>query len=114
MRGGGVGRRTFLAGGAAAIAGASLAPLMAGCAPAGSPLRDSERARRIGARFADRYPEGAAGLWRGRAPESDAAWAPRLRELRQRDFEEDRLVRVDGWWLAETELRLCVLLHAAG
>jgi hypothetical protein len=106
-------RRTFLAGGAALAAAGPLAAALQACARPGTPLRDSARARAIGARYAERYPEGADGLWRGRPPASDAEWAPRIAALRREDFEADRLVQVDGWWLAETELRLCVLLYTA-
>jgi len=107
-------RRTFLAGSALWLAGGALASTIKGCARAGTPLSDSATARRIGARFADRYPTDVEALFAGRPPEREADWAPRLEALRRADFDADRLVRVEGWWLAETEVRLCVLLHTRG
>ena len=75
-----------------------------------SPLADSYAARRIGERFAG-LPE-SRGTLAWRTPDTIAQWAARLRQLIHEDFEKNRLVQVDGWWLAETELRLCVLIHA--
>lgn len=74
-------------------------------------MADSYAARRIGARFADTYPN-PEELWRGDPPDTVAQWGARLRKLIREDFETNRLVQVDGWWLAETELRLCVFIHA--
>jgi hypothetical protein len=76
-----------------------------------SPLADSYAALRIGQRFADAYPN-PDEIWRGEPPNTVAQWGPRLRELIGEDFKTNRLVQVDGWWLAETELRLCVLIYA--
>jgi hypothetical protein len=105
-------RRTFLLGGAACLAGGAIVSALEGCYRSGTPLADSESARRIGARYAGRYPEGATGLFGGWPPENEKDWATRIEALRRADFEADRMVQVEGWWLAETELRLCVLLHA--
>jgi len=107
-------RRSFLVGASLWLAGGALASSATGCSGAGTPLSDSETARRIGARFADRYPTDVETLFAGRPPQREADWAARIEALRRADFEADRLVRVDGWWLAETEVRLCVLLHARG
>jgi len=112
MSASGSSRRTFLLAGGVAVAGGAIAWKLATWSRPGAPLADSASARRIGARFASRYPDAATALWQGRAPRNAAEWGPRLEQLRRADLEADRLVQVDGWWLAETELRLCVLLHA--
>jgi hypothetical protein len=80
---------------------------------------DSERAaRRLGGFYLARHPEEAdtAALERalfgtagngwdgGRAAQT---WAAACRA----DFRAERLVVLDGWWLARSEARLCALLH---
>lgn len=105
-------RRAFLVGSAATIAGGSLVWALRDSPDPLAALLDSEPARRIGARYAAHYPEGERALWRGAPPSTEAEWMVRLDELRRLDFEADRLVEVDGWWLTETELRFCVLLHS--
>ena len=106
-------RRSFIIGSVTVLAGGSVALGLEEWFQPGTRLADSEMARNIGARYAEQYPEGAAGLWKGRPPETAEEWGRRLQQLREEDFEADRLVLVDGWWLAETELRLCVLLHTS-
>ena len=59
------------------------------------------------------YGKQAEELWTRRGAEGDAAWAERLLAARRNDFDTGKLVEVDGWWLAETELLLCVLAHRA-
>lgn len=104
-------RRSVLIAGSAAIAGGSLLLILDGLFEDASPLADSYAARRIGERFADMYPN-PEEIWRGAPPDTVAQWVASLRQLIHEDFETNRLVQVDGWWLAETELRLCVLIHA--
>ena len=104
-------RRRVLIAGSAAIAVGSLLLIPDGLFEDASQLADSYAARRIGERFADMYPN-PEKIWRGAPPDTIAQWAARLRQLIHEDFETNRLVQVDGWWLAETELRLCVLIHA--
>ncbi|MGH0029397.1 MAG: hypothetical protein ACQGVC_06380 [Myxococcota bacterium] len=104
-------RRRFLVGSAALLAGGSVTWALLKLQRPGSPLGDADVARRIGARHAARYPDAAAELWQEGPPQDEEAWLARVAALRRADFEADRLVEVEGWWLAETELRLCVLLH---
>jgi hypothetical protein len=70
--------------------------------------------RSLGARYAKQYPNAEAELWGGKPPQDASEWAARLRERCRRDFEAGRVVQVHGFWLAETELRLCVVLHQTG
>jgi hypothetical protein len=81
-------------------------------------LRASRSARRIGAAYLAELnsPPTMATLVRGLAPglrsscEIDRAEVRRaLRERIQADFARGRLVQVDGWFLSETEARLCAL-----
>src|SRR5688572_12909899 len=80
---------------------------------------DSERAaRRLGRLYLTRHPEDAdaavlertlfgttgAGWNGGRAAQT---WATAC----QADFRAERVVVLDGWWLARSEARLCALLH---
>jgi hypothetical protein len=104
-------RRGVLFAGAATIAGGSALLALDQFFPSDSPLADSYAACSIGKRFADTYPN-PEEIWRGAPPGTFSQWAPRLRELIGEDFETNRLVQVDGWWLAETELRLCVLIYS--
>ena len=110
----GFNRRKFVVGCATVVAGSALAYGLQEWLLSGTPFADAEAARMVGARYAAQFPEGEAGLWRGQLPKTEADWVPRLQALRREDFEANRIVRVDGWWLAETELRLCVLLHEFG
>lgn len=107
-------RRRFLLGTAIVATGGTVAWQLDRVLGGTSLLADEAAARRIGARFAAEYPPDQTLLWRGAPPASPDAWADRLATLRREDFEGDRLVQVDGWWLAETEVRLCVWLHAHG
>ena len=104
-------RRGVLIAGSATVAGGSIFLTLDRLFGSASPLADSYAARRIGARFADTYPN-PEGLWRDDPPDTAAQWGVRLQKLIREDFETNRLVQVDGWWLAETELRLCVFIHA--
>ena len=104
-------RRGVLIAGSATIAGGSTLLALDQLFPSTSPLADSYAARRIGERFADSYPN-PEELWRGDPPYTIEQWGARLRKLIDEDFESNRLVQVDGWWLAETELQLCVFIHA--
>lgn len=80
-------------------------------------LADRDAARNVGERYLDTRPaeRDAALLVRRLAPLGDPAVAPEqvLREQAldavRRDFEVGRFVIVDGWYLAETEARLCAL-----
>ncbi|MBK6512193.1 MAG: hypothetical protein IPG06_23950 [Haliea sp.] len=104
-------RRRVLIAGSAAIAVGSLLLIPDGLFEDASPLADSYAARRIGGAVRRHVPEPRGNLaWR--TPDTVAQWVARLRQLIHDDFETNRLVQVDGWWLAETELRLCVLIHA--
>lgn len=105
-------RRSFFVGTTAAIAGGSAFWGLNEWQDLGHPLANSAAARRIGERFAKDYPEDPAALWKGPIPRTAVEWGPRLGQLRQEDFDSDRLVEVDGWWLAETEIRFCVFLYA--
>ena len=104
-------RRGLLIAGSATIAGGSTLLLLDHLSGSDGPLADSYAAHRIGAQFAGTYPN-PDDLWRGAPPPDVTQWGPRLRKLIREDFESDRLVQVDGWWLAETEVRLCVYIHA--
>jgi hypothetical protein len=104
-------RRGVLIAGSATIVGSSTLFALDRLFTNASPLSDSYAARRIGEQFADTYPN-PEGLWRGAPPNTVAQWGARLHQLIREDFETNRLVQVDGWWLAETELRLCVFIHA--
>jgi hypothetical protein len=105
-------RRTALKAGVA-FAGASAALLGAHyLARSDGPLADSFAARAIGERFATRFPD-PTGLWRGQVPSSADEWPARLSALIADDLDHDRLIEVDGWWLAETEVRLCVLVYTS-
>lgn len=93
-----------LAGAGAALWGA------AHLAKSDGPLADSYAAQSIGERFATRFPE--AATWGARFPADPGQWAGHLETLMADDLATDRLVEVDGWWLTETEVRLCVLVYA--
>ncbi|CAA0118145.1 Uncharacterised protein [Halioglobus japonicus] len=103
-------RRGVLIAGSATLAGGSALLLLDHVFESNSPLANSYAARRIGERFADTLAN-PAELWRGTPPASKEQWAPRLRAMISDDLEANRLVQVDGWWLAETELRLCVYIY---
>jgi len=85
-------------------------------------IHQRESARAIGERFLSRHPEegdaallvrhitegipgGRARLAAARDEELRAWLAARVR----RDFVEDRILRIDGWILSSTEVRLCAL-----
>jgi hypothetical protein len=85
-------------------------------------LYHGESARAIGHRFLSRHPEeGNAAVLERHITESIPGGAMRLvaakdEELRRclatrvrQDFVEDRVVRIDGWILSSTEVRLCAL-----
>tara|TARA_R110002049_G_scaffold29984_6_gene102240 strand:- start:276 stop:626 length:351 start_codon:yes stop_codon:yes gene_type:complete len=103
-------RRGVLIAGAATVAGGSAVLLLDSVFGSDSPLADSYAARRIGERFAHALPD-PGELWHGEPPASIEQWAARLRTMISDDLDHNRLVQVDGWWLAETELRLCVYIH---
>ena len=103
-------RRRILIAGAATVAGGTAALLLSRVCDSDSPLADSYAARSIGERFAHTLPC-PGELWLGAPPASVEQWAARLRSMISDDFDNNRLVQVDGWWLAETELRLCVYIH---
>jgi hypothetical protein len=96
--------------GATAVAGGSTILLLDRVFGSDSPLADSYAARRLGERFARTLPN-PGELWRGAPPTSPEQWPVRLRSMISDDFDNNRLVQVDGWWLAETELRLCVYIY---
>lgn len=103
-------RRRILIAGAATVAAGTAALLLDRVFDSDSPLADSYAARRIGERFAHTLPD-PGKLWLGTPPASEEQWAARLRSMIGDDFDNNRLIQVDGWWLAETELRLCVYIH---
>lgn len=103
-------RAAVKAGLAAAAAGSAM--VLWGELQQGSPLADSYAALRIGERFADQFPDTDA-LWRGERPRDERLWGERLQTLLTEDYHQDRLLEVDGWWLAETEVRLAVLVYLA-
>jgi hypothetical protein len=103
-------RRGLLIAGSATIVGGSALLALDQVFKSDAPLADSYAAYRIGERFAATYPN-PDELWRGNPPTTFAQWRPRLSKLIHEDFESNRLVQVDGWWLAETEVRLCVYLY---
>jgi hypothetical protein len=70
-------------------------------------------ASQIGARFARSYDKKAKELWAQRDARGDPEWTDYLRGARLRDIDEGKLVEVDGWWLPETELLVCVLAYRA-
>lgn len=102
-------RRGVLLTGGAALAGGSALVALDYLTGEDGPLADSFAARRIGERYARQYPDPGT-LWRGDPPATTAQWPARLSRLIADDMEAGRLVQVEGWWLAETELRLCVLV----
>ena len=85
-------------------------------------FRDPESAATVGRRFLDLHPQRASTvllvdeLTAQIVPEGVplAGFPPREIVARtskriQRDFEEDRVVELDGWVLAHTEVSLCAL-----
>ena len=108
---GSLSRRTALKVGLASAAAGSAIALW-GELRQGGPLSDSYAALAIGRRFDDQFPEPNV-LWRGDTPSDQNDWPDRLQTLTTQDYEQDRLVDVDGWWLAETEVRLAVHIYRA-
>ncbi len=82
-------------------------------------FRHAESAAALGAEFARLRPAEASipALLRQldlpRIPPRRAELA-RLRERHRLDFREGRVVRLEGWMLSTTELRLCALVHLSG
>ena len=82
-------------------------------------LGESPGARQLGAAYLVRYPDEAdietlvSALVADMKAAPLLADSPRLWQLLQRrvraDFRQGRLVRLDGWVLSQTELRLCAL-----
>jgi hypothetical protein len=84
---------------------------------------DRESARRIGVAYLAAYPGeasrshlierlGAVDRAGGGSPSGDEL-RRRIDEARRADFAAGRIVRVDGWVLAETEARCCALVARA-
>lgn len=101
-------RRTLVLGGVTGVAG-----LGVGTWQLHSSFDGCDDAVAIGARFASAYTQKSEALWQGRGGPGDAHWRAYVREQRRKDLEAGNLVEVDGWWLAETELLVCVLMHRA-
>ncbi len=89
-------------------------------------LRDpgTSAARRVGAAWLRAHPEEAsrAALEGLLAPLPGGAhgaslrareWMAWLRERQRIEFEAGRLVKLEGWWLARSEARLCAWLALA-
>jgi hypothetical protein len=80
-------------------------------------LGDRDAARTVGRRYLDGRPEerNERALVRLLSPLGDPATLTqdalrnRVRRAVRSDFVEGRVVPVDGWYLSETEARLCAL-----
>ena len=77
----------------------------------GHSLERSDDAARIGARAWKTHGKKAEALWARRRGGGDVEWANIVRAARRADIDSGNLVEVDGWWLAETEVLVCVLVH---
>ena len=81
----------------------------------GELLRDVPQAPSLGRRYLDSRPGAEAEVrrlseWLLRSgARSRGDLARKLEFRRQRDFERDRVVFLEGWVLAETEAQVCVL-----
>jgi len=81
----------------------------------GDLFRDGEKTRTLGRRYLATYPDaeiGArqlAGFLLRADPGGRADLALLLERRRQRDFECDRIVVLQGWVVAETEAQACAL-----
>ena len=126
----GMTRRRFVAGGALAAAAAFGVTRLVDD-EGGRPEARDELTRRVSAGFADRDAARAVGdRYLAAHPDedelsvvralraSDPAWSRvrtpanvrRLaRRLSRRDYAAGRIVAVDGWYLSETEARICAL-----
>jgi len=100
-------RRTLVWGAAAGVTGAGA---LAALELTGQTLDGCDDAARIGARFESAYGKKAEALG---AASHTPEWETRVGESLRKDLEAGNLVEVDGWWLAETELLVCVLIHRA-
>jgi hypothetical protein len=131
-------RRDFLKGlgGAAALglAGPTLLVPLVGCGPSESLeaallgfFADLGSAREVGREYLKLAPEeddrdalvqrlAGAGLrrWEAFAATDPAALLRAVRARHTEDFAAERVVRLRGWMLSETEARLCALAHLAG
>lgn len=129
----GIDRRTFVkeAGRATALALAapSLLSALAGCGPdaeLGGRLAgfygDPEAAAAVGrvwlaaspeeadrALLIERMADGSLDEWERLARRDPEALRAAVRARHRTDFAEDRVVRLNGWILSETEVRLCAL-----
>jgi hypothetical protein len=115
-------RRSFLVvvagtSGAAALAGPRLLKILD---QLGHGVREdaTRAARRVGRIYLSSHPEEAdpALLQRALFGAAGGSWDDRRaaiawEEACQSDFRAARLVAVEGWWLAQSEARLCALLY---
>ena len=108
-----INRRSVLVG-SAAVVGSAAAWTFKSWQDQHHPLSSSSAVHRLGARFSGHYSVDPMTFWKGPAPLSETDWGSRLEQLRQEDFDANRLVEVDGWWLAETEIHFCVYLYETG
>ena len=105
-----VSRRTALKLGALGTAAGASLVLFDAIFPDGHPLADSFATRALGKRLAERF-ENPVDLWQGKTPPVPKDWATRLKAMINSDFEAGRTDEIDGWWLSETELRLCAFIY---
>lgn len=79
-------------------------------------FRSPRKARALGERYLAQNPQAAdrralrARLGLDGAPVSPTSLRARIANLRQRDFEQARIVEVDGWVVAQSEAEICALL----
>ena len=116
-------RRSFLVvvAGTSGVAAALAAPrLLRVLDPLGHGVREDaiQAARRIGRLYLSAHPEEAnVSLLQGALfGDMGGAWDDRRAALAwekagQADFRAARLVALEGWWLAQSEARLCALLY---
>jgi predicted protein tyrosine phosphatase len=126
-------RRAFLRGlGSAAalgLAAPALVTCLAGCGRSGALavalsdfFADPESARAVGREFLEGFPDEAdagtlvarlAGAqrpaWEALAATQPERLAEALRARHREDFAHERVLRIRGWVLSETEVRLCAL-----
>jgi hypothetical protein len=86
-------------------------------------LTDASAARTVGRAYLDLVPDESdpdllverifPSLRDAESPPAADALLRRVVQDVRRDFEEDRLVRIDGWFLSRTEARLSALVAAS-
>jgi len=116
-------RRSFLVvvAGTSGAGAALVAPrLLRILDPLGHGVREdaARAARRLGRLYLSSHPEDAdaALLQRALFGAAGGTWDDRRAAIAwenacQSDFRAERLVAVNGWWLAQSEARLCALLY---